>query len=67
MPFIVTTTQPRGGKLYIQEQSDGEHLWTPDKRKATLFSEAAADKVANDINAYASTPAEVEGVKEAAA
>lgn len=63
MPFIITSDQPRDGKLYIRKQHDGEFFWTPRKARATRFAEPEADKIATEINEYASMKAEVVGAK----
>jgi hypothetical protein len=65
---MVTTANGHGrnglhiSKLYAERDAGGDILWHADKRNATPLTETDADQLAAEINRYASTPAEVEGL-----
>lgn len=68
MPYIVALRldpQP----MYFQEQGDGIVLLTPNRDKASRFTEARADMLALAHNIYttAETAVQVEGAKDAPA
>jgi len=62
MPFVVTSENgsKHCGTQYAM-RIDGDVYWTNSKAKATPFEEAEADAIAEEINRYASTPADVVG------
>lgn len=60
MAFLICCEQPTG-KLYGVLDDGGDILPTPNKKTATRFNEEAAEKIATEINRYASTPWEVVG------
>jgi hypothetical protein len=62
MPFTVTKPQPNG-KLYLRRLLSGDYAWTGAKSNATPMSEEGAEAIATEINTFASTPCQVEGIR----
>ena len=62
MPFIVAIQISPRQKLFLRRDGD-DFIPTPARARATPLSELKADQVAAEHARYASTPAEVEGVK----
>ncbi|MGE0751831.1 MAG: hypothetical protein AB7F39_06780 [Variibacter sp.] len=52
------------GTFFLFHATDGELYWTPNKAKAKRFDETEADAIAEEINHYASVPAEVVGISD---
>ena len=62
MPFAVTHPQLGAPKLYLRDLHV-DQVWTPVKADAIRMTEPEADRLAEEINRYASVPCVVEGIQ----
>jgi hypothetical protein len=61
MAFIVQSPNGGRGDMQFAMKVGDDVFWTFSKAKATRFDEVDADRIIEEINRYASTPAEACG------